>query len=91
MFAEDLTAFFNAAEHGTAASLDGLPVVGIFGNAFADAYGISSREVLYTLPTASCSAVTISSTLVVGSATYRVASIQPDGTGVTTLVLEITS
>ncbi len=91
MFAEDLSVFFNTAEHATAATLDGLPVVGIYGNAYAQAYGISTRDSLFTMASADCANAVIGSSLVVGSIIYRVSGMQPDGTGVTTLVLERTS
>ena len=88
MFTEDLSPFFNTAELATAATLDGAAVTGIFDNAYTDALGLASREPMYTLPTASAAAATQSSVLVVGGVTYRVTSVQPDGTGVTTLLLE---
>jgi len=41
------------------------------------------------LPSADVGSAVQGSTLVIGSATYRVTSVQPDGTGVTTLTLEL--
>ena len=88
MFAEDLTPFFNVAELATAATLDGAPVNGIFDNAYAETFGMATRQPMFTLPTASAAAATPASVMVVGGVTYRVTSVQPDGTGVTTLILE---
>lgn len=88
MFAEDLATFFTEAVFGSAATLDGVAVKGIFDNAYIDVMGIASRSPTFTLPTASVGASTQTSVLVVGGTTYRVTSLQPDGTGVTTLLLE---
>jgi hypothetical protein len=88
MFAEDLSPFFNTAELATQAALDGVPVTGIFDNAYTEAFGMASRAPMFTLPTASAASATQTSVLVVDGTTYRVTSVQPDGTGVTTLMLE---
>lgn len=88
MFAEDLSPFFNAAELATAATLDGAAVTGIFDNAYTEVFGMASRAPMFMLPTASASSATQASVLVTGGVTYRVTSVQPDGTGVTTLMLE---
>lgn len=88
MFAEDLSPFFNAAELATAATLDGEPVTGIFDNAYIDPFGVASTEPRYTLPSADAATATNASMLVIGATTYRVRSVQPDGTGITVLTLE---
>ena len=88
MFTEDLTPFFNTAELATAATLDGAAVSGIFDNAYAEAFDMATRAPMFTLPSASAAAATQASVLVVGGVSYRVTSVQPDGTGVTTLMLE---
>lgn len=88
MFAEDLSPFFSAAEFGSAATLDGVAVTGIFDSAYVDVLGIASRSPMFTLPTANTTATTQASVLVAAGITYRVTSVQPDGTGVTTLLLE---
>lgn len=88
MFAEDLAPFFNSAELATTATLDGVTVNGIFDNAYMEIMGMATRDPMFTLPTASASAASQASVLVVGGVSYRVTSVQPDGTGVTTLTLE---
>lgn len=88
MFAEDLSPFFNAAEFGQAATLDGAAVTGIFDNAYTEAFGMASRAPMFTLQSSQAASATQASVLVVGATTYRVTSVQPDGTGVTTLLLE---
>jgi hypothetical protein len=49
---------------------------------------MASRQPMFTLPTSSAAAATQASLLLVESNLYRVTSVQPDGTGVTTLMLE---
>lgn len=88
MFAEDLSPFFNTAELATAATLDGAAVTGIFDNAYTEAFGMASRDPMFTLPSASAASATQASVLVHGGVSYRVTSVQPDGTGMTTLLLE---
>lgn len=88
MFSEDLSAYFSVAGFASAATLDGAAVTGIFDNAYTEAFGMASRAPMFTLPTASAASATQASVLVVGGTTYRVTSVQPDGTGVTTLLLE---
>ena len=88
MFAEDLSPFFNAAEFASSATLDGASVAGIFDNTYAEVFGMASRAPMFMLPTASAASATQASVLVTGGITYRVTSVQPDGTGVTTLMLE---
>lgn len=88
MFAEDLSPFFNTAELATAATLDGAAVAGIFDNAYAESFEMATRMPMFMLPTASAASATLASVLVIGGTSYRVTSVQPDGTGVTTLMLE---
>ena len=90
MFTESLAPFFNTAELATAATLDGVAVSGIFDNAYTDAFGMASRQPMFTLASSAAAAASQASALVVGGTAYRVTSVQPDGTGVTTLMLERT-
>lgn len=95
MFSEDLTAFFNADELATNATLDGAPVCGIFDAAYVAvdsgaSLGVDSTNPQFVLPTSQADAAGVhhGSALVVNAVTYRVISIEPDGTGVTTLRLQ---
>jgi hypothetical protein len=89
-FAEDLAPFFDTAGFAQAVTLAGEPVLGIFDAAYADAFdAIALRGPRLTLPTAAAGAATGGTTCVVGGVSYRVTSVQPDGTGVTTLLLEL--
>jgi hypothetical protein len=87
---EDLAPFF--ADFAVDATVNGQAVRGIFDNGFASAevglVGMSSARPMLTLPTAGLSADPVGQTAVVGGTSYLVAAHQPDGTGVSTLMLE---
>ena len=87
---EDLAPFF--ADFAVAATVNGAAVRGIFDNGFASAevglVGMSSARPMLTLPTAGLSADPVGQTAVVNGTSYLVAAHQPDGTGVSTLMLE---
>lgn len=92
MFTEDLGAFFSAQEFATPATLDGVAVCGIFDAPSAPGlggeYGLASTQPAYTLPSASVPDDPEGLALVIGAASYVVAAHQPDGTGVSVLILE---
>lgn len=72
------------------AVLDGKPVCVIFDREFQLAFdGIATTVPMATAPSASVATATTASLLVVGGDTYRVRSVQPDGTGATRLLLEL--
>lgn len=81
------------------ATLDGEPVTGIYTNGHALAsvgpFGMASSQPDYTLPSASVPANVIGKLLIIGEDTdttgetrYTVVASEPDGTGLTRLVLE---
>ena len=92
MFAEDLSAFFSTAEFATAATLNGVAVAGIFDTPLAlgvvGEYGMASTQPAYTLPSVSVPANPVGLALVIGATSYVVAAHEPDGTGVSRLLLE---
>jgi hypothetical protein len=97
--AEDHTAFFSAAEFADNATLNGAGVVGIFDQAYEQGTvglaGMSSGQPVFTLPSSSVPAGVVGKSLVLaaglGAGSYLVAESQPDGTGLTVLVLERTA
>lgn len=90
-FTEDLSLFF--ADFGVDATLSGQPVRGIFDRQYAlqslgDA-GISGAEPAFTLTSASVPAAIFGATLVIpGQGSFTVREAQPDGTGLTVLMLQ---
>lgn len=88
-FFEDHAAFLAPTEFGTQATLDWVPVVGIFDSGHMQAFdGIATVTLSFMLPTASAMCATTESTLRIDGEPYRVRAIEPDGTGMTTLRLE---
>lgn len=91
-FAESFAPFFSVSDFATSATLNGVAVSGIFDAAYALAgagtLGMADTRPSFTLPTASVPASPAGKTLVIGAASYVVAEHQPDGTGVSLLLLE---
>lgn len=86
---EDLSAFFEDADFAESVVLDGTPVLGIFDNVPAEAFGMATHQPRLRLASADAAAVTGASVLVARGVTYRVRPApQHDGTGVCTLWLE---
>ncbi len=94
-FTETFGEFFKEADFAVAATLDGSSVTGIFDNGYAAGTvgpaGMASTALIFTLPTASVPASPVGKSIVIASVTYTVAEHQPDGTGVSTLLLERTT
>jgi len=86
---EDLSVFFSDADFAESVVLDGTPVLGIFDNAPAEAFGMATHQPRLRLASSDAAGVTASSILWARGDTYRV---RPpalhDGTGVCTLWLE---
>ncbi len=96
MFTEDLSVFLNASEFAaTTCTLNGAAVSAIFdapyANASVGAYGMAASVPMLTLATASVPATPVGATAVVNGATYTVAAHEPDGTGISRLLLEVTA
>lgn len=84
-FTEDLSIFLS--DFGQAATIDGTSTNVLFDAVYAEGLGgIATSPYQAALP--SSVPVGQGSTLVTGGSTYRVVSVQPDGTGWTTLILE---
>ena len=93
MFTEDLSAFFSTSEFATAGTLAGQSVQGVFDAAYSlgnvGMLGMAGTQPAYTLPTASISGEAVGQALVLGATTYTVVAHEPDGTGVSRLLLEV--
>jgi hypothetical protein len=92
MFTEDFSAFMNTSEFATTCTLNGATVAAIFDAAYAQGsvgtYGMASSQPVLTLATADVPATPVGAAVVVGAASYMVAEHQPDGTGISRLLLE---
>ena len=74
------------------ASLAGVQVRGIFESGFAlgdVGVGMAAAQPVFTLATASITGEAVGQSLVVGGNTYTIAAHEPDGTGVSRLLLEV--
>ena len=98
MFVEDLSVFMSVNEFATPATLDWEPVSGIFDAPYAQpgigGYGMESSAPAFTLASASVPASVVGKKLLIGADTadtsavaYIVVATEPDGTGITRLIL----
>jgi hypothetical protein len=92
MFTENLSPFFEVTGFAVSAQLDGVWVRGIFDAEYSlgsvGVVGLASSQPAFTLPTASVPAAPVGRALVVNARGYIVAAHEPDGTGVSRLLLE---
>lgn len=90
----DLSSFTDPNEFGVTVLIDGLPVNGVFDHAHVlvpgGAVGVSSVSPIVQVSDADITNVVFDSDLVWGARQYKVVDIQPDGTGMTMLVLKRT-
>jgi hypothetical protein len=91
---EDLSLFIDVDDFASTGVLDHVQVTGIFDNGYITALdGISAQVPTYLLPSASCTRVVAGTSQLrlpdLGNAgLYTVQAIEPDGTGMTRLVLQ---
>ena len=94
MFVEDLTPFFAEDGVGNAvATIDGIAGVvvqfeALYSMGNVGPIGMASSQPAITLPTASVPTSPVGKAVAVGSATYTIAAHEPDGTGISRLLLE---
>lgn len=93
MFAEDTSLFFDTTTgFAITATVGGASVAAIFDNASAlggvGALGMATTMPTLTLPTADVPSSPVGVTVVVNSVTYLIAAHEPDGTGISRLLLE---
>lgn len=91
-FTEDLSAFFNPAEHATTVELDGVDVAAIFSNGSVvseGGIGMITTDPMLTLATSDVPASPTGKTAVVGGVSYTIVGHDPDGTGISVLTLEL--
>lgn len=86
-FTEDLAGYF--ADFGVDAVVGGVTVRCIFDNSFLDTLGIvADTRPMVLAKSADVSAVSVGAAVTIASVGYVVAEIQPDGTGITRLMLK---
>ena len=87
MFDEDLSVFFDDDDFAVEVNIDGTNVIGIFEEQYIEVNYIQTKKPTFTFVSAD-SLVTPDSLVVNGLEVYRVKGIEPDGTGITRLILE---
>jgi hypothetical protein len=92
MFSEDLSAFMNTSEFATMVTLNGASTAAIFDAAYAPGsvgtFGMASSQPVLTLATADVPANPAGLSVVANGAIYVVSGHEPDGTGISRLILE---
>ena len=88
MFTEDFSEFFISDEMADDATIGSATVAGIFENQFVEVNGIEGVRPVFTCAAAEIAKVEHITTIKVKDYTYKVAGIQPDGTGLTSIILE---
>ncbi len=92
---EDIPALMNTDEFAVTGTLAGVTVRGIFDAdhvvAAVGAAGMAACAPGFMLPSADVPVAPVGKTLVLPAGTFRVAEHQPDGTGVSALLLERTA
>ena len=90
MFVEDLSAFFSTSEFAVTASFAGGTAAVIFDNGYQGALNgfIESSAPSITGPSAALATLGQGTSVTVNSVAYKVMEVQPDGTGITKLMLE---
>lgn len=88
MFSEDLSLFFNANDFAVTVNIDGLANVnGIFEEQYIEVNYVQTKKPIFTFASADY-LVTLDSILVNGLEVFKVKGIEPDGSGITRLILE---
>ena len=91
-FTEDLAPFFDTDEFAVDATLNGVAVRGIFDNSYqlgdVGGQGMASTAPVLTLATTDVPASPVGKSVVINSVSFVVAAHEPDGTGVSLLLLE---
>jgi hypothetical protein len=93
MFVEDISAFINPAEFAQSVTVGGVVVSAIFDNGYAlgnvGLSGMATTQPTLTLASADVSTNPVGASVLVGPVAYVVAAHEPDGTGISRLLLEL--
>lgn len=85
---EDMTVFFNVGEHATAATYKTTTVKGIFENQYVEVNGVQSVKPTFLTAVDSVPGIVRGNKILIENISYTFIFHQPDGTGLTLLVLE---
>lgn len=82
-----LTSFFNTQEFATFAAIGSLAISGIFDRQYVEYADIAGNHPTFLCPSEQVSNIELGDEITINQKPYTVAAIQPDGTGLTLLVL----
>lgn len=88
-FTENLDAFLSADEFAVSATLGASTFSVIFDRAHLESLGISATQPVAVAKTSDVSSANKGTSITVNGTAYTVMDNQPDGTGMTTLLLEL--
>jgi len=88
MFTEDLSEFLDSTEMADNATIGAATVAGIFDNQFVEVHGIEGVRPVFVCDEADVASIAHGDALTIKTVSYKVAGVQPDGTGLTSLILE---
>lgn len=92
-FVEDFREYLKVEEFAAPAMLAGAQVRGIFDNAYRQGEvgynGMASTQPVFLVATSDVPANPVGASLVVNATSYLIASVEPDGTGMSQLFLEL--
>jgi len=86
---EDLDVFLDTDDFATEATINSATVLGILGNEFVQVDFVESSKPAFECKSSDITGIAHGDTVTVGSDSYKVRGIQPDGTGMTKLILEL--
>lgn len=90
MLVEDMTVFFNTADFAVAALYNHSSLVkGILNNTYITVNNVESTAPAFTCAHADMPQVKHHDRLIIENSSYNVVGVQPDGTGLVTLILEV--
>jgi len=88
MFIEDLSEFLDDAELADNATIGTSIVAGIFENQFVEVQGVEGMRPVFTCAEANVASIKHGDIISLKAGSYKVAGVQSDGTGLTSLILE---
>jgi len=86
--AEDRLAYFDTDEFGSEASWSGATVRGLFEDGYSEVLDTEGHAPTFTCRSADVTGIAHGDTLSIDSTSYTVRGVQPDGAGITLLILE---
>lgn len=85
---DDLQAFVDEDMPGyVSGTVGGVTVAGLFSNGYAEALGIGGSQPSLLLPTATAASAAQGDSVTVGGASYTIAAVEPNASGMTRLRL----